>query len=50
MVFLLMKDPLELFVMRREFLPEPGCLSRCVMTYKQALESDVNTHSFLPIK
>ena len=32
MVFLQLKDPLELFVKRREFLPCSGFLSRCNMT------------------
>ena len=32
MVVLHLKDPLELFVKKREFLPGPGFLSRCDMT------------------
>ena len=40
MVLLQLKDPLELFVKRREFLPGSGFLS--------AVESDVKPHSFLP--
>ena len=44
MVFLQLKDPLELFVKSREFLP--GFLSRRDMTL--AVESDVKPNSFLP--
>ena len=40
------KDPLELFLKRREILPSSGFLSRRDMTY--AVESDVKPHSFLP--
>ena len=39
-----LKDPLELVVKRREFLPGYGVLSRCNITL--AVESDVKTHSF----
>ena len=49
MVFLELKDPLELFVDRREFLPSSGFLSRRDMTF--AVESDVKPQilsSFLP--
>ena len=46
MVFLQLKDPLELFVKSKEFLLGPGLLSRCDMT--QAVESDVKPNSFLP--
>ena len=46
MVLLQLKDPLELFVKSREFLPGSGFLSRHDMT--KAVESDVKPHSFLP--
>ena len=48
MVFMQLKDPLELFLKRREFLtrPVPGFLSRRDMTY--AVESHVKPHSFVP--
>ena len=46
MVLLQLKDPLELFVKRREFLPGSGFLSRRDMTL--AVESDVKPHSFIP--
>ena len=46
MVLLQQKDPLELFVKSREFLPGSGFLSRLDMTY--AVESDVKPNSFLP--
>ena len=39
MVLLQLKDPLELFVKRREFLPASGLLSRRDMT--KAVEGDV---------
>ena len=41
MVVLQLKDPLELFVKRREFLPGSGFLPHCDMT--KAVESDVKT-------
>ena len=43
MVFLQQKDPLELFVKSREFLPGSGFLS-----YDLSCESDVKPNSFLP--
>ena len=46
MVLLQLKDPLELFVKSREFLPGSGFLSRRDMTL--AVESDVKPNSFLP--
>ena len=46
MVLLQLKDPLELFVKSREFLPGSGFLSRRDMT--SAVESDVKPNSFLP--
>ena len=46
MVLLQQKDPLELFVKRREFLPGSGFLSRRDMIY--AVKSDVKPNSFLP--
>ena len=46
MVLEQMKDPLELFVKRREFRPGSGFLSRRDMT--KAVESDVKTNTFLP--
>ena len=45
MVLMQLKDPLELFVKIREFLPGSGFLSHRDMT--QAVESDVKTQ-FLP--
>ena len=45
MVLLQLKDPLELFVKRREFLPGLGILSRRDMT--KAVESDVKPQTFL---
>ena len=45
-VLLQLKDPLELFVKRREFLPSSGFLSYRDTT--KAVESDVKKHSFLP--
>ena len=42
----LLKDPLELFVKRREVLPGPGFLCNRDMTY--AVESDRKTNSFNP--
>ena len=39
MVVLQLKDPLELLLMTREFLPSSGFLSRCDMTY--VVESEV---------
>ena len=45
MVLLQQKDPLELFVKSREFLPGSGFLSRRDMT--EAVESDVK-YQFLP--
>ena len=44
MVLLQLKDPLELFVKSREFLPGSGFLSRRDMTY--AVESDAKPNSF----
>ena len=41
-----LKDPLELFMKRREFHPSSRFLSRRDMT--QVVGSEVNTHSFLP--
>ena len=46
MVFLQLKDPLELFVDRREFLPSSGFLSRRDITF--AVESEVKSQTFLP--
>ena len=46
MVLLQVKDPLELFVKRREFHPSYGILSRCEIA--KAVESNVKTNSFLP--
>ena len=46
MVFLQLKDPLELFVKSREFLHGSGFLSRHDMTL--AVESNVKPNSFLP--
>ena len=46
MVLLQLKDTLELFVKRREFLTGSGFLSRHDMTL--VVESDVKLHSFLP--
>ena len=46
MVLLQLKDPLELFVKGRKFLPSSRFLSRRDMTY--AAESDVKPNSFLP--
>ena len=43
----LLKDLSELFVKRREFLSGYRFLSRQNKT--QAVESDVKTHSFLPL-
>ena len=48
MVLLRLKDPLELFMKRREFLPGSGFLSCRDMTL-EAVESDVQTNSLLPI-
>ena len=45
MVLLQLKDPLELFVKRRDFPPGSWFVSRHAMTY--AVESDVKPHSFL---
>ena len=45
MVLLQLKDPLELLVKKREFLPGSGFRSHCNMTY--AVESDIK-NSFLP--
>ena len=45
---LLLKDPLELFLKIREFLPGSGFLSRRDMTL--AVESDVKPNSFLQDK
>ena len=45
MALLKLKDPMELFVKRREFLPGSGFLSCCDMTL--AVESDVKPNSFL---
>ena len=45
MVLLQLKDPLELLVKRREFLPGSRFLSRRAMTL--VVVSDVKTHSFL---
>ena len=47
MVLLQLKDPLELFVKSREFLPGSGFLSRRDMSL--AVESDVKPNSFLPL-
>ena len=47
-VRLQLKDPLELPVKIREFLPCSGFLSRRHMT--QAVESDVNPQTFLPLQ
>ena len=47
MVLLQLKDPLELFVKRREFLPGSRFLSCRNMT--QADESDVKPKTFLPL-
>ena len=46
MVLLPLKDPLELFVKRREFLPSSSYLSRRDMTL--AVESDVKPQTLLP--
>ena len=46
MVPLQLKDPLELFVKRREFLRGSRFLSRRDMT--KAVDSDVKPNSFLP--
>ena len=46
MVFVQLKDPLELFVKRREFLPDSRFLTQCDMT--KAFESDAKTNSFFP--
>ena len=46
MVLLPLKDPLELFGKRTEFLPGSGYLSRRDMTL--AVESDVKSKTFLP--
>ena len=46
MVLLQLKDPLELFIKRKEFLPGSRFLSRRDMT--QAVESDVKLQSILP--
>ena len=50
MVLLQLKDPLELFVKIREFLPGSGFLSRRDMT--EAAETDVKTQfvPFLPLR
>ena len=47
MVLLQLKDPLELFMKRREFLPGSGFLSRRDMTL--AVESDVKPISTFSI-
>ena len=46
MVLLQLKDSLELFMKRREFLPGSVFLSICDMT--KAVEINVKSHSFLP--
>ena len=46
MVLLQLKDALELFVKRREFLPSSGFLSHKDMT--KAVKSDVKTHPIIP--
>ena len=46
MVFLQLKDPLELFVKSREFLSCSGFLSRREMTL--VVETHVKPNSFLP--
>ena len=46
MVLLQLKEPLELFVKRKEFLPGSGFPSRRDIT--KGVESDVKPHSFLP--
>ena len=45
MALLQLKDPLELFMKRRKFLPGSRFLSRRDMTV--AVERDINPHSFL---
>ena len=47
MVLLQLKDPLELFPKRREFIHRFGFLSRCDMTL--AVDRDLKPHSFLPL-
>ena len=42
MVLLQLKDPLELFVKRKEFLPSSGFLSHCNMI--RAVESEEKTY------
>ena len=46
MVLIQLKDPLELFVQKMEFLPGSWFPSRRDMT--EAVEIDVKTYSFLP--
>ena len=46
MALLEIKDPLELFMKRREFLPGSGFLSRRDMTF--AVERNIKPKSFLP--
>ena len=49
MMLLQLRDPLDIFIKRREFLTDSGFLSRCDMTY--AVESNLITiPSFLPFK
>ena len=45
-VLLQLKDPLELFVKRKEFLPGSGFISHRDVTL--AIESDLKTKHFLP--
>ena len=47
MVLLQLKDPLELFGERREFLPGYGFLSYCDTTY--GVESNINIFKYLVI-
>ena len=47
MVLLRLKDPLELFVKRRESVPGSGFLARRDMT--KAVESDIKPLTFLPL-
>ena len=46
MVLLQLKEAVELFVKRREFLADSGVLSRRDMA--KAVKSDANNHSVLP--
>ena len=48
MVFLQLKDPLELFAKRKEFFLGLGFLSHRDMT--SAVESDVKPQTFLPLR